>query len=151
MNPSDPSRRTVLRGVGSTGAVAAVALTVSACGGEDAASAPAATASAAATAPAAASGTALTKVADVPVGGGVVLPDVELVVTQPTAGQFTAYSSICTHSGCQVSAVKDGFIDCACHGSRFAVATGAPTSDSPAQTPLAATAVTVKGADVVLG
>jgi len=145
MSPSDPSRRTVLRGVGSTGAVAAVALTVSACGGDDVASAPATTA------PAAASGTALTKVADVPVGGGVVLPDVKLVVTQPTAGQFTAYSSTCTHSGCQVTAVKDGFIDCACHGSRFAVATGAPTSDSPAKTPLAATAVTVKGADVVLG
>lgn len=150
MSPSDPSRRTVLRGVGGTGAVAAVALTVSACGGGKAASAPAAPASAT-TAPAAASGTALTKVADVPVGGGVVLPDVKLVVTQPTAGQFTAYSSTCTHSGCQVSAVKDGFIDCPCHGSRFAVATGAPTSDSPAKTPLAATAVTVKGADVVLG
>lgn len=63
----DPSRRTVLRTVGMTGAVGAVALTVAACGGGDAAEP--------ATSPAAsAAGTALTKVADVPVGGGSCCP-----------------------------------------------------------------------------
>lgn len=140
----DPSRRSVLRAASTAGAVA---LTVAACGGGQDGAAPG---SAAPSTPAAAGGTLLAKVADVPVGGGVVLIDLKLVVTQPTAGEFKAFSSICPHQGCPVSAVKDGFIDCTCHGSRFAVATGAPTPDSPAKSPLAPQAVTVKGTDVVL-
>ena len=87
--------------------------------------------------------------ADVPVGGGVILIDLKLVVTQPTAGEFKAFSSICPHQGCAVSAVKDGYIDCMCHNSRFAVGTGAPTPDSPAKAPLAPQPVTVEGSDVV--
>ena len=78
-----------------------------------------------------------------------VLIDLKLVVTQPTAGDFKAFSSICPHQGCPVSAVQDGYIDCTCHGSRFAVATGAPTPDSPAKAPLAPQQVTVEGSDVV--
>lgn len=131
----NPSRRAVLWAAGSAG----VAVTVTACGASDA---PTPT-------PSVRSGAALAKVADVPVGGGVILPDEKLVLTQPQSGEFKAYSAVCTHQGCLVSAVRKGFIECSCHGSRFAVATGVPTDDSPAKKPLSAAAVTVKGTDVV--
>jgi Rieske Fe-S protein len=83
------------------------------------------------------------------VGGGVVLAPQQLVVTQPQAGTFKAFSAICTHQGCTVSEVKGGTINCPCHGSKFAVADGTPTA-GPAKKPLAETAVTVQGSSVVL-
>ncbi|OLT09507.1 hypothetical protein BJF78_30580 [Pseudonocardia sp. CNS-139] len=46
-------------------------------------------------APAAAAPVATT--ADVPVGGGLVLAEQDLVITQPTAGEFKAFSATCTH------------------------------------------------------
>lgn len=64
-------------------------------------------------------GVALVAAADVPVGGGVVLPDQELVVTQPTEGEFKAFTSVCTHQGAQLSAVSQGRITCPLHGSQF--------------------------------
>ena len=36
---------------------------------------------------------------DVPVGGGIVFADEEVVVTQPTAGEFQVFTAVCTHSG----------------------------------------------------
>ena len=63
--------------------------------------------------------------ANVPVGGGVV--DGVVVVVQPTAGDFKAFSAVCTHQQCLVGAVTDGFIVCPCHDSHFAIADGAPT------------------------
>lgn len=86
---------------------------------------------------------------DVPVGGGHVFTDQNVVVTQPAAGTYKGFSATCTHAGCQVDTVSDGFIHCPCHGSRFAITDGAPTSDSPARTPLPAITVTVQGADLV--
>jgi Rieske Fe-S protein len=87
-------------------------------------------------------------VADVPVGGGVVLAAQGLVVTQPQAGTFKAFSATCTHQGCTVNEVKGGTINCPCHGSKFAVADGSPTA-GPAKKPLPETAVTVQGSSVV--
>lgn len=147
----EPTRRAVLRSAGTAGAAATTALTLAACGGSPE---PTATSGAAAagerSTTTTTAGSALAAVADVPVGGGVVLPGPRLVVTQPTAGQFKAYSSTCPHQGCLVTQVQDGFIVCPCHGSRFAVATGQPTPDSVAKSALAAEAVTVVGGAVVL-
>ncbi len=84
------------------------------------------------------------KKADVPVGGGKVLPDDNMVVTQPTAGQFRAFSDICTHQQCPVSAVRDGAIQCDCHGSKFSLTTGEPES-GPAQRALDTKNVTEQG------
>ena len=70
------------------------------------------------------SGSALVAAADVPVGGGVVLPEHELVVTQPSEGEFKAFTSVCTHQGAQLSSVSQGRITCPLHGSQFAVEDG---------------------------
>jgi Rieske Fe-S protein len=81
---------------------------------------------------------------DVPVGGGTVLEDQKVVVTQPASGDFKAFTAVCTHQGCLVTKVEDGEIVCPCHGSRFAIEDGSPLS-GPAQSPLAAKKVTVDG------
>ena len=96
-----------------------------------------------------AGGNAVAAVADVPVGGGIVLAGQDLVVTQPVAGTFKGFSATCTHQGCKVAEVKGGTINCPCHGSRFAVADGTPAA-GPATKPLPAKAVTVQGSSVVL-
>ena len=92
---------------------------------------------------------AVAAVADVPVGGGIVLAARDLVVTQPVAGTFKGFSATCTHQGCKVAEVKGGTINCPCHGSRFAVADGTPAA-GPATKPLPEKAVTVQGSSVVL-
>ena len=140
----DLTRRGVLRTAGTAGAVA---LTAAACGGTPES---AATSGGAASAePTVEAGIALAAVQDVPVGGGVILVKPKVVVTQPTAGQFAAFSSVCTHAGCPVTEVKNGFMVCPCHGSRFSVATGEPTADSVAKTALAPTPVKVVDGKIV--
>lgn len=94
-------------------------------------------------------GSVLAKTADIPEGGGKVFADQGVVVTQPAAGEFKAFSSKCTHAGCAVSSVSDGAINCPCHGSTFDVATGAVKA-GPATTPLPATAITVEGDSISL-
>lgn len=85
----------------------------------------------------------------VPVGGGRVLEDVKIVVTQPTAGQFHAFSAVCPHKGCTVNKVADGVIECPCHGSTFSATDGA-AEHGPATTPLAAKTVTVDGSTLTV-
>jgi Rieske Fe-S protein len=88
-------------------------------------------------------------VADIPVGGGMILKKQGVVLTQPTKGKIKAFSVTCTHAGCAVTKVNDGSIDCACHGSKFAIEDGAPT-DGPAKTPLEKVSVKVKSKKVYL-
>ena len=150
------SRRAVVAGAGG---VAAVGL-LTACGGGSVATAPAPTVapqpapSAAPAAPSASSGTALTSTSDVPVGGGTVFADKDVVVTQPTAGDFKAFSATCTHQGCLLSTVSSGTINCGCHGSQFSIANGdnvaGPSGEPPgAVAALPKIAVKVKGNDIV--
>jgi Rieske Fe-S protein len=137
------SRQQVIRGAGivlSAGALAA-------CG--DGGSDKSAASSEAVTTPpsAAAQGGAIAKTSDVPVGSGVIVGDV--VITQPTAGDFKGFSSTCTHKGCAVNKVADGTIDCPCHGSKFNL--DGSVAKGPATKPLEAKAVSVNGDSIVLG
>ena len=91
------------------------------------------------------SGKALAPTADVPVGSGVIVGDV--VLTQPAAGDFKAFSAVCTHTGCLVNKVADGSIDCPCHGSRFGL--DGAVLDGPASKPLNPVAVRVQGDSIV--
>ena len=93
---------------------------------------------------AAAGGAVLASAADVPVGGCLVVPDAKVVVTQPTEGDFKAFTAVCTHQGCLVETSSDGEIPCPCHASRFSLEDGSPVS-GPATAALAAVEITVDG------
>ncbi|MEU3901754.1 Rieske (2Fe-2S) protein [Streptomyces sp. NPDC045251] len=98
---------------------------------------------------AASPGQELVRTSDVPVGGGKILADRKIVVTQPQQGEFKAFSAVCTHQNCLVSDVRDGTIDCACHGSRFSVADGS-VEQGPATRPLPEERIAVDGNSVRL-
>jgi Rieske Fe-S protein len=89
-------------------------------------------------------GAAPINVSDIPTGGGKVFPQQNFVVTQPTAGNFKAFTATCTHQGCQVSKVLDGMIDCPCHGSQYSIVDGS-VKNGPAPRPLPSKTVTVNG------
>lgn len=120
------------RGVLATGTGIAALPALAACGDETAPveSAPAAPRT----------GTALVDVADVPVGGCAVVQDHKVVVTQPSEGEFKAFSAVCTHQGCLVSSSSDGVIPCTCHGSDFSLTDGSVIK-GPAKEPLAEVSV----------
>ncbi|MCK2216612.1 Rieske (2Fe-2S) protein [Actinomadura sp. ATCC 31491] len=94
-------------------------------------------------------GQVIAKTADVPVGGGKLISDLKVVVTQPSQGVFKAFSAACTHKGCTVGTPKDNVIRCACHGSEFAAESGAATK-GPATAPLTAIEVKVVGDGIVV-
>ena len=114
---------------------------------EPAASAPASAASSAASSAPAAS--ALAATSDIPVGSGTIFSGPKVVVTQPTAGDFKAFSAVCTHMGCIVGTVSNGTIDCPCHGSQYSITTGDVVA-GPAPKPLPAEQITVSGGSIFL-
>jgi Rieske Fe-S protein len=93
-------------------------------------------------------GTVLAAVDEVPVGGGFVNSQERVVVTQPAAGQYKAFSAVCPHEGCLVSRVADNVIGCACHGSQFSAESG-DVERGPAPSGLAELAVAVDGGNIV--
>lgn len=93
-------------------------------------------------------GTSLVAAAEVPVGGGVALTDLRIVVTQPEQGQFKAWSGICTHQGGAISSVEDGEMICSLHQSHFAIDDGDVLS-GPASNPLPEVKVRVQDGQVV--
>ena len=139
-------RRTVLQVSG----VLAVGGVLAACGGgadSEASGAAAGTGAGAGGAPV--EGSAIARVGDVPVGGGVVNDEVAIVVTQPSEGSIKAFTAVCPHQGCLVSEVVDNEIICPCHDSRFSALDGA-VLQGPATEGLAAASVVVQGDGIVL-
>ena len=90
----------------------------------------------------------LAKTSDVPVGGGTILTDKKIVITQPQSGTFHAFTAVCTHAGCTVGSVSSGTINCPCHGSRFNINNGAVVN-GPAASPLAPIHIQVQGTSIV--
>ncbi|MFJ9012389.1 Rieske (2Fe-2S) protein [Streptomyces canus] len=132
---SAPSRRVVVAAVGAAG----LALTLNACGSEDDSS----------SSSDAAAGSVLAKTSDIPEGGGKIFKDSGVVVTQPTAGEFKAFSSKCTHQGCAVTGITNGVITCPCHKSEFSVTDGS-VKKGPATQPLPEEKITVSGESISL-
>ena len=87
---------------------------------------------------------ALARTADIPVGGGKIFKKEGVVVTQPSAGTFAAFSTVCPHQGCDVNEIKGGTINCPCHGSKFKVADGSVDA-GPANSPLPEKKIIVDG------
>ncbi|MCX4913363.1 Rieske (2Fe-2S) protein [Streptomyces sp. NPDC060011] len=144
-----PARRTVVAAVGAAGL--AVALT--ACGADDKASDSVGSGDGGSggksSGGGAGGGTELAKTTDIPEGGGKVFADQGVVVTQPAAGTFKAFSSKCTHQGCAVKGIANGVITCPCHGSQFS-ATDGSVKKGPATSALAAASITVEGESIKL-
>ena len=89
------------------------------------------------------------KSSEVPVGGGKIFPSDKVVVTQPTDGDFKAFSAICTHQQCVVTEVKGEDIDCTCHGSKFSITDGSVVH-GPATKPLQSLQVSVKNGEITI-
>jgi Rieske Fe-S protein len=139
---TDPDRRIVLTGL----AAAAVAVPlVAACGsgGSDATGSAGTGGNAAGPGDSSGGGGGI-KTSEIPVGGGKIFASDEIVVTQPTAGEFKAFSAVCTHQGCLVSKIASGRIDCSCHGSEYSIKDGSVEA-GPAPKPLPEKTVTVTG------
>jgi Rieske Fe-S protein len=146
LNPaSHPARRTVMAAAGAAGL--AVALT--ACGSDDESSAAKGAGSTGSGSDTTGESTEIAKTSDIPQGGGKVLADAKVVVTQPEAGTFKAFSYVCTHQGCKVNNVTDGLIKCPCHGSCFSIADGS-VKRGPAPKPLPAVGISVDGDSIKL-
>jgi nitrite reductase/ring-hydroxylating ferredoxin subunit len=91
---------------------------------------------------------ALATTDEIPVGGGMVLTDVRIVITQPQRGEFKAFSAVCTHQGQTVGRVEDNTITCLFHGSQYDAATGKVTA-GPATAGLAPFKIAVKRGSIV--
>ena len=157
-----PSRRDLLRGLAALGVGTIAGGVLTACGadrgqeprGSDArgsssgpGSEAAETSSSGASPPtvvAAASEIPLGQARVVEVGGQ------RLVLAQPTAGSFVAFSTTCTHEGTPVNVLQGLELACPNHGSRFSAADGS-VRRGPATAPLATVAVRLQGDEVILG
>ncbi|MEU6026731.1 Rieske (2Fe-2S) protein [Streptomyces tauricus] len=138
-------RRTLLAALGGAG----LAATLTACGGSDDKSSGSSSNSSSDASTGSAGGAALAKTTDIPEGGGKIFADQSVVVTQPTAGEFKAFSTVCPHQQQRVNSVDNGVITCPAHGSQFSVTDGA-VKKGPATSGLTAADIKVSGDSITL-
>ncbi|MGQ7296051.1 Rieske (2Fe-2S) protein [Quadrisphaera sp. KR29] len=147
------SRRALLARAGAGGAVLGAAGLLAACGGtgEPAASSAGGDGSASGSDSSSAAGGsgsgAGVPASDVPEGTAVVVEvgGEEVVLAQPTAGQYVAYSAVCTHAGGIVQADQGLEVRCPLHGSVFDAGDGGAVLQGPATSPLPSKTVTQEG------
>ncbi|MFC6083371.1 Rieske (2Fe-2S) protein [Sphaerisporangium aureirubrum] len=154
MTETETTRRAVMVGAGGAG----LAAVLSACSGYGAAPAgngaatePAPTGEAS---PSGGSGAGdsvggLASTADIPKGGGKIFKAEKIVITQPSDGEFKAFSSICPHMQCPVGSVSGGSIVCHCHNSKFSIADGS-VQEGPSKEGLAEKPIKVDGGNIAL-
>jgi Rieske Fe-S protein len=146
------TRRTMVGGIVGLGVATPL---LAACGGSDDASGSGGTGSSGGSGGSSGGGSgttssgAIAKTSDIPVGGGKIFSSEKVVVTQPTQGDFKAFSAVCTHQGCVVSEIKGDDIDCTCHGSKFSIKDGSVVN-GPATKSLESLTATVKGQDITV-
>jgi Rieske Fe-S protein len=131
-----PSRRIVFQGLGALGTAVALA----GCGSDDGGAGGDETETPDA-------GTELAITSEVPVGGGLILKEEKVVITQPTEGEFKAFTAVCTHQQCIVAEVKDT-INCTCHNSMYSVEDGS-VQGGPAPAPLAEVPIKEEGGKIL--
>ena len=141
-----PDRRTLLRTTALGVAAAGVGVTAAACSSSN--SVPEGSNGTTASTQATATGpVTVATTSEVPVGGGHIDTNVNVVVTQPTSGEFKAFTAICTHQQCIVASVSNNVIQCPCHGSQFSAKDGSVVQ-GPATAPLAAKTIKVSGSTI---
>ena len=95
-----------------------------------------------------ASNTPLATTADIPVNSGMLFEADEYIVTQPKAGKFVGFDSLCTHEGCPIDVFETpGKMSCSCHSSDFTLDTGKPTA-GPARKPIPKKPIIVEGGNI---
>ncbi|MEV0850233.1 Rieske (2Fe-2S) protein [Streptomyces sp. NPDC049954] len=132
------SRRTFVAAAGASG----LAVALAACGGSGGSSS-------SQSARSSGGGGTLGPTSEIPEGGGKIFTDEKVVVTQPRKGEFKAFTSTCTHAGCQVGSVSGGTINCPCHGSKFSIEDGSVKAP-PASSALEEQKIEVKGGSISL-
>ena len=76
-------------------------------------------------------------------------------MTQPSEGDFKAFTAVCTHQQCLLSQVADGTIQCQCHGSEFSIEDGSNVqgpsgTEAGSVAALAEVGITVEGDEITL-
>jgi Rieske Fe-S protein len=92
--------------------------------------------------------TPLAPTSAIPVNHGVLFEADKYIVTQPTAGDFRGFDSLCTHQGCPVDVMDTpGEMDCSCHSSKFKITDGSVIS-GPAPKPMPRKPIIVEGGQI---
>jgi Rieske Fe-S protein len=154
--PTTADRRTLLRTTAIGVAAAGIGVTAAACSsnnsvaqGSNATTAqPADPGAATSSSGTSAGSSTIATTAEVPVKGGFVNSSAKVVVTQPSAGEYKAFSAVCTHAGCTVNAPSNNVIQCPCHFSQYDAATG-EVIQGPATQALTPKNIKVSGSNIV--
>ncbi|CAB4896595.1 unannotated protein [freshwater metagenome] len=94
---------------------------------------------------------AVAKTSDIPIGSGKKfdVDGVQILITQPRAGEFRGFSAVCTHAGFVMSNMANSEITCDNHGAVYSADDGSVLS-GPAPRALGKVTVTVEGDDVLV-
>ena len=94
---------------------------------------------------------AVAKTSEIQVGSGKKfdVDGVQILITQPRAGEFRGFSAVCTHAGFVMSNVANSEIKCDNHGAVYSADDGSVLS-GPAPRALGKVTVTVEGDDVLV-
>jgi nitrite reductase/ring-hydroxylating ferredoxin subunit len=94
---------------------------------------------------------AVAKTSDIPIGSGKKfdVEGVQILITQPRAGEFRGFSAICTHAGFVMTNMANSEIKCDNHGAVYSADDGSVLS-GPAPRALGKVTVTVEGDDILV-